>query len=120
MEVGMGVCRVGPVARGRGGCSGIRLMANFVLVRIFVWRAYVYCSSLVCVVFCAKAVSRNNKVRTCGPETAIALSSSRTNRKMAVLKVLTFGCVMKPAHVNSVYVFHGWLNRFKMSESNGQ
>lgn len=111
MKVGMSVGRVGSVALGRRGCSGIRLMANFVRGRIFVWRAYVYCSSLVCVVFCAKAVSRNNKARMYGPEIAIAPNSSRTKRKTAVLKGLTFGCVMKPAHINSVYVFHGWLNR---------
>ena len=111
MKMGRGVSRGGSVGLGRGGCSGIRLTASFVRVRIFVWRAYVYYSSLVCVVFCAKAVSRNNKVRTCGPEIAIAVSSSWTNRKTAVLKVLTFGCVMKPAHIHSVYVFHGWLTR---------
>ena len=36
MEVSMGVCRVGPVGLGRGGCSGIGFMANFVRDRIFV------------------------------------------------------------------------------------
>ena len=52
MEVSMRVCRVGSVGLGRGGCSDIRLTANFVRGRNFVLRVYVCCSSLICVVFC--------------------------------------------------------------------
>ena len=48
----MRVCRVGSVGLGRGGCSDIRLTANFVRGRNFVLRGYVCCSSLICVVFC--------------------------------------------------------------------
>lgn len=73
MDVSMSVCRVGPVGLGRGGCSGVGFMANFVRSRILVCRGYVYCCGLICVV--------------------------------------VFGCMMKPAHVNSVYAFHGSLNR---------
>lgn len=51
MEVSMSVYRVGSVGLGRGGCSGIRLTANFVRRRMFVCRGYVYCSSLISVVF---------------------------------------------------------------------
>ena len=51
MEVSMSMCRVGSVGLGRGECSDIRLTANFVWGRIFVWRGYVCCSSLICVVF---------------------------------------------------------------------
>ena len=57
MEVSMRVCRVGSVVLGRGGCSGVRLTANFVRGRIFVRRGYSYCSSLVCVVFCGPKLS---------------------------------------------------------------
>ena len=57
MEVGMRVCRIGSIVLGRGGCSGVRLTANFVRGRIFVWRGYIYCSSLVCVVFCVPKTS---------------------------------------------------------------
>lgn len=60
MEVSMRLCRVGPVCLGRGGCSGIGFMANFVRGRILVWRGYVCCRGLICVVVCVPELSVGN------------------------------------------------------------
>lgn len=57
MDVSMSVCRVGPVGLGRGGCSGVGFMANFVRSRILVCRGYVYCCGLICVVVCVPKLS---------------------------------------------------------------
>lgn len=57
MEMSMSVCRGGSVGLGKGGCSGIGFMTNFVRGRILVWRGYVCCCSLICVVVCVSELS---------------------------------------------------------------
>ena len=57
MEVSMRLCRVDPIGLGRGRCSGVGFMANVVRGSILVWRGYVCCRGLVCVVVCVPELS---------------------------------------------------------------